>query len=52
METQHRKSGWRAILLRAEKMREGEGNRRGTGGERGYTTRKLGCRAILIRGEK
>jgi len=33
METQHRKSGWRAILLRAEKMREGEGNMRGTGGE-------------------
>jgi hypothetical protein len=34
MEGEHVKLGWRAILLRAEKMREQKGNEKGTERER------------------
>jgi len=49
MEGEHVKLGWRAILLRAEKMREREGNEKGTKWEHGKTSRKHGWHSILLR---
>ncbi len=43
-------TGWRANTHSSQLKKWGR--ERGTWGEREYTTRKLGCRAILIRGEK
>jgi hypothetical protein len=42
MEGEHVKLGWRAILLRAEKMREQKGNEKGT--EREREGNKVGTR--------